>query len=241
MLLSKKVNMKRDLDIQKELQEIAPVLSGCGRHMPYHFPEAYFTELETSVLHNCGIQKMSKNPYNTPKGYFSDLSKCTIERIQAQETALESNEEEELKSITPLLHTLPKTQVYQLPQGYFEQFTVKPETSKKAKVVSINKMGVWMRYAALVGAIIVLVKLFVPFTKSADSLPGGTQVALQQVPASEIEDYLADHATTNYSLNQAASDLNVENDVLLENVTEEEITQFLQDNATESVMTKKDI
>jgi hypothetical protein len=233
--------MNRDLNIQNELLEIAPVLSQCNRAMPYHLPEMYFTELETSVLDNCGIEKISKNPYNAPKGYFNDLSKCTIERILVQETAWESNEEEELKSIAPLLHTLPKTQVYQLPEGYFQQFTVKPETSKKAKVVSMHKIGVWMRYAALVGAIVVLVKLFVPFTKSADALPGGTPVALQQVPASEIEDYLADHATTNYSLNQAANDLNVENDVLLENVTEEEITQFLQDNATESVMTKKDI
>ena len=233
--------MKRDLDIQKELQEIAPVLSGCGRQMPYHFPEAYFTELETSVLHNCGIQKMAKNPYNAPKGYFNDLSKCTIERIRALETASESGETEELMSIAPLLLTLPKTQVYHIPDGYFEQLSVQPETSKKAKVVSFRSAPVWMRYAALIGAIMVLVKLFVPFTKTAGDLPANTPVALQQVPASEIEDYLTDHATVNYSLNQAASDLNVENDVLLENVTEEEITQFLQDNATESVMTKKDI
>ena len=82
-----------------------------------------------------------------PDGYFTELANNAITGAKAVEFV-----NDELENLSPLISSLKEKNVYEIPEGYFENIAgevinkIKPQQA--AKVISINKKTNWLRYAA---------------------------------------------------------------------------------------------
>jgi hypothetical protein len=227
--------MEKEKNIGLELQETAPLLAKQPKVMPFNVPDGYFNTLSNSILSRCEGAKLclaeAKIPYNAPKGFFNEFSDLLFGQLKALENTDAAPVKTELQSIAPTLAGIANTNVYTAPKGYFENVQLPAIQKQQAKVVAFRRMPTWLRYAALVGSIIILVKIFMPFTNSGKVEWVNPQAALQKISANEIEDYLSDNnATVNFT-SMPNGNTNVQNNALLENITEKEISQFLQENS----------
>jgi len=111
---------------------------------PYSTPVGYFEGLSCSILNKINSRQDS---YSIPKDYFNNLSSQIIQKIKEDESDISK----ELKLIAPLLNTIERKNVYNIPSKYFE--TSKPSIAhKKAKILSVK----WVKYvvaASVLGAI----------------------------------------------------------------------------------------
>ena len=69
--------------IDKELAEIAPLLSSLEKSNPFSVPEGYFSSLENRVMD--ALDKKPMLSESTPSGYFDSLSDRVLEKIQTEE------------------------------------------------------------------------------------------------------------------------------------------------------------
>lgn len=140
--------MAQALYIQHELQELAPSLIGLQNNV-YTIPQNYFIESEVAVLQlvTQNFVPKLKPSYTLPDGYFDTLSSQILQKIKHQN--IEFNDDE-LKDIAPLLASIPKQNVYKIPQNYFDNLNIK---IPKAKVVSFKKTMQYASAAAVIGVV----------------------------------------------------------------------------------------
>lgn len=93
------------------------------------------------------IKGNEKTPNRVPEGYFDQFSENMMARVRW---------EEELKIIAPLLLDIPRKPVYFAPEGYFEQFMVKPvqATAKVIKIPGWRKVVSYTAAAAIAGVLV---------------------------------------------------------------------------------------
>lgn len=151
-------------EILNELMEISPLLAGIARVNLYTVPEGYFEGLEASVLsliktddNPTVLQGIAmKNPMQAPQGYFDSLANSILEKIKAGQA---QTADEELRSLSPMLYSIDKVNVFKIPTGYFENLTDnllnKVSPKEEAKIISFSKRKTvsWMRYAAAAAVI----------------------------------------------------------------------------------------
>ncbi len=135
--------------IFEELQQIAPLLNTISKANVYSVPQGYFQNfsntislkqfeeksigLETSVFEELQqisplLNTISKQvPYGVPQGYFENNFAATVisGEPDIQSIAYSSQIFDELVEASPLLNAIAKTNVYSVPQGYFENFAIK--------------------------------------------------------------------------------------------------------------------
>ena len=104
-------------DIINELEQLQSPLAAQPPVNVFTVPQGYFEGLAASVMRAVqgdNILQSLQPPANAdvPAGYFDNLASNILNKIKAQE-----NEEEPL---SPLLESLRKTNVFTVPQGYFE-------------------------------------------------------------------------------------------------------------------------
>lgn len=149
--------MTRNKDILNELEQMSPVVAKLNPVVPYQVPEVYFDTLAPVIMariaaggqeENSLLQVAGKQmPQQTPVGYFDTLSENILEKIKAAPTQTAADE---LAELSPLLSGINKTNVYEVPTGYFNTVAdiVNAQVKPQAKVVSIFSRKNILRFAA---------------------------------------------------------------------------------------------
>ena len=149
--------MIRSNDILQELENISPVVAQLNPMVPYQVPEVYFDTLSSVIMariaaggqeENSLLQVAGKQmPQDVPAGYFENLADNILLKINIQ---TEQAVAEELQELSPVLAGISKTNVYEVPVGYFDGVaaTVAAQTTTVTKVVSIFSRKSLIRYAA---------------------------------------------------------------------------------------------
>ncbi|MEP6673771.1 MAG: hypothetical protein ABJA78_01400 [Ferruginibacter sp.] len=117
--------MEKITDIQDELKQMSPLLSGLTQSNLYTIPQGYFEQLPEKLLavaRNSGIvEDSNQQQSDIPEGYFNTLADTILNRIKLQEGQSEHESEE---ALSPLLQSIRKINPYQIPVGYFETLSL---------------------------------------------------------------------------------------------------------------------
>ena len=214
---------------------------------PYSVPTGYFDQLSTIILGNINahdtapmLDGVGEMLYAVPEGYFETFASNVLKKIKGETT---DSVQAELEELSPLLSKIPKTNVYAIPDGYFDALTPlkKEDENRPAKVISFGaRTRGWLNYAAAACvAAILLGGAYIYFSK-----PGNEQIAnqtkkgidiqkgLSELTDSEITDYLNhDNSTAVYTSQGSDEQRDLDVNVLLQNMSDEEIEQYLIKNA----------
>jgi len=201
------------------------------------------------------LQIPSKNPYHVPPGYFESLPEKIMDRIR--EEMNESEESPFLSSISKKMPysvpggyfeklgsvipekdelSLPESvkfnPTYSIPEGYFESLPGKmAETVKKQKAKVIRPLfsRKLVRYAAA-AAVVGLVALTAFFYLTRNQRPSQTMAAIDQVPDSELINYLDNQPTDLSETVNVVSSADISNEdlkTLLSDVPDATLQQYL--------------
>ncbi len=217
--------------------------------MPYAVPEKYFENFPQLIIDKLGVQfddslPAKNNFYQIPGNYFDSLADNILQKIKTAK--VDNNVREELEEISPFLSVIPKTNVYTVPDGYFENQVI-IQRKEPAKVISIaGKSRKWFSYAAAacVTAIMIIGGYFYFGNKtsginSVEKQISGINVnkAISQFPDSTIDDYLTDDNSEIYaSQSSDEQDVNIQN--LISNTSDQDIENYLKQNPDVDIQTK---
>ncbi|HRP54692.1 hypothetical protein [Agriterribacter sp.] len=122
--------MKRNSDIEKELREISPAISGIKNN----------------------------TVFEVPPGYFEGLPERLLRLVKEHTANTDLMPGEEIKALSPLIASLKNKPVFNVPAGYFDALpqTLTEKVAgvkKEAPVFRINsgfknRKPVWLKYAA---------------------------------------------------------------------------------------------
>lgn len=205
--------MTRNTDILKELQQISPAVANLNAQIPYTIPAEYFETLASVIMARIAAGGTEENtvlsvagkqmPQEVPDGYFSNLSDDILSKIKTQN---EQSVAEELNALSPLLAGISKSNVYDVPAGYFETFTVQTrKTFAETKVISMFNRKVWMQYAAA-AVVFVLIAFGINFFSNQSNITNENTIVPKSLTDEQFNNELAqisDDEIINY-LNQTA-------------------------------------
>ncbi|MEO6135431.1 MAG: hypothetical protein ABIP35_09775 [Ginsengibacter sp.] len=237
-------------EILEELKEISPFLAKLPKVNVFDVPENYFEILpEAIALHtllmndedNNGSKFQKINAFqNVPVEYFNSLSDSILSKIKDINVG---NSDKESAETFPLLASLPKKNVFSVPENYFENLSgeiiSKLDTkAKSAKVISM--FAGWRKYAAaaIVAGIIAISSLFIfngTTNDTNDAVAFAANVSKQFKTPEQLEAGLAalgDEEIIKY-LEKHGSIL--DNELLIKDVDVEElpaVTDYLLDENT---------
>lgn len=238
--------MEKKQDILLELLEISPYLADIKRVNPFKEPEGYFTTLSDHILDKVRLEYLLRvrisDTYQTPDGYFENVASNVISIINS-DSFLNNEVQTELSVIAPLLNTINKQKVFTVPAGYFDQtnFTATNHNVKKeSKVFSLPIARRWLQYAAaaIVGGVLVTGAFLFTDTKSYLDFDSQEKLSisteLKKISETELEIFInnPEHAVSNAVSNPSTSEAGlVEIKKNMQQVTDEELTQYLKENA----------
>lgn len=184
--------MKKSIEILNELKTISPFLAQMESPNVFEVPEGYFNNLHNRVLTNVFIHQDEKNLSQTvPVGYFESLSDKILSRIKETEQSAE----EEIKELSPALHYLKAENVFTVPENYFDDLSdriKKKIKAEPAKVISINRVVKWWKYAAAaIVAGIITVTSFEIYNNGGTKMPPYVQLSAQYKSDAKFEQGIA--------------------------------------------------
>lgn len=211
--------MKTQNDISKELQEVAPLLSGVDRTNFYQVPYGYFDASLVSIIElvdkpetaqeQLGVlQTLPKlETRRVPAGYFNTFSDEMIRSIRAEEVA------EELQYTSHLLVGVEKKELYQVPAGYFASFpdaitrlaiyedkehpaVIERWSQRLAAMVwdVLSRTILRPQYAFAMACVVGMVMgVGLVVNNTTYSAEDKIFAQIEQVPVSEIHNYMAQH------------------------------------------------
>jgi hypothetical protein len=211
---------------------------------PFTIPALYFENLPDIVLDKIHVKKNlslfieEKNLYAVPDGYFASLADNILNKIKL----LSNPVQQELEEISPLLSKIPKTNVYSVPVNYFEESSSLVSVTRSdphAKIISLGaRTRKWINYAAAacIAAILFGGSYFYsenrknyPVTSFTDT---DVQKQISLLSDDEITNYLENNNIGIYTNiredDNQPQNLNIQN--MLQNVSDEEIQQYLNEN-----------
>ncbi|MEO9005244.1 MAG: hypothetical protein ABI288_10925 [Ginsengibacter sp.] len=171
--------LKEKNEILNELESISPALAAIDKVNVFWVPQGYFNDLPQKVSTSIFFDHHPKTQVSDiPGGYFDDLSNKILIKIKNNPTT--SNADDEIRNISPLIHSLKEKKVFNIPSAYFESLSnrivnkVKPD---RAKVFSLSTSEKWWKFAAaaMIAAIISIWALQLFNNKKADN--SSTQLA----------------------------------------------------------------
>ena len=114
--------MEKRTEIQEELQSLSPLLAGMDKVNVFTVPQGYFESISPTVLSciNEGENKLPSAVQNTPEvpqGYFDSFAGSVLDKIKTLE-----NPAEELKSLSAVIASASKENIFTIPDGYFDSF-----------------------------------------------------------------------------------------------------------------------
>lgn len=239
--------MDKKEEILSELREISPFLAHLEQVNPYTLPDGYFESLPDriteKILLTAGLQPGLSSNYQVPDGYFNNLSGQILSKIKMGGQQV-NNVSEELASVAPLLNTISKEPVYQVPEGYFDReiagSSLLPQ-SKGTGVFGIRSVKKWMQYAAAAVVAGILVTGAFLFTDDRGDayieFEKYNQVdiptELNKVSEEELLKYLdnPEHSAITPSVNLSAAEVELFNmNNSIQTISDEELKQYLNEN-----------
>jgi hypothetical protein len=193
--------------ILTELEMISSLLASVPFVNVYKVDTDYFDGLRAELQARITADSFTSESNNMqiPTGYFDTLSTNVLQKIKA----IEHNEViQELESISSLVASIGNENVYQVPQGYFEQIQFK--NTNEAKVVKLNPLRKIFKYAAaavIVGLLGIGVFKFIDnnnvkpdaasiavFNEANKIIKEGSfEKELENIPDKDLEKYLSDN------------------------------------------------
>lgn len=206
---------------------------------PYTTPEGYFDEFPKIMLATVSatgimLPDATIATYTVPEHYFGTLADSILNRIKKQ--APPSEVQEELETISPLLSSIPKTNVYTVPGDYFESIKTSPvnKQPEPAKIIPFRHTRRWINYAAAACiAILLLGGSYLFLNKNSIETTAAVEPAVnveQQISGlsdEEITSYLQANSNTAVYTNSTGDAQSNEMQNMLQNVSDEEIEQYL--------------
>src|SRR5678815_802619 len=109
--------METNNDILNELSALSPTLAGMRNVNVFSVPTGYFDSISDTVIAclKVGESAEYQDERDVPAGYFDNLAGSVLNKIRAAEGRLEDNE-----TVSPLLASLRDRNVFEVPNGYFE-------------------------------------------------------------------------------------------------------------------------
>ena len=210
--------MNKRIEISEELKSISPLVAAIGNANVFTVPDGYFETVSDTVL-------ICLHPLNTadeiqsngiPVNYFNTLADTIITKIKAQEAMTAADE---LKAISSMVAGVNKTNLFEIPQGYFTNFpdAVLKTVSQQQQAKMIGISSRWIKYAAaavITGAL--ALGVFKYANKPAIDI-SGTAVAAQLEPSIENGKNMDEKKF----------------DETLNNLSEEDIIKYLEKNGSD--------
>ena len=238
--------MERKQDILQELLEISLFLADIQPLCPFKVPEGYFITLSEDILNKIRVEYILgdriSNTYQTPDGYFENFASKVVSKINAV-SSFESEVQTEFSVLAPLLNTINKQEVYSVPSGYFDQTnfsTAAQNVKKEKKIFTLPNARRWLQYAAaaMVGGILVMGAFLFTDNKSYLDFESQEKLSiskeLKKISETELEIFInnPEHSVSNAVSNPSTSEAGlVEIKNNMQKVTDEELTQYLKENA----------
>lgn len=233
--------MENKNNITKELKEIRLFLSDMKKIEVYSVPPSYFDNLSDKIINKINLHKerasfsQSSVPYSFPADYFNNLCVEILKKVISEENTL-SKVFEETEAIAPLLNTISKKQVYNVPAGFFEtlQLPLAITQKERAKVVSLKRKSRFFRFAAAAVLIpAVAIGLYTLTGKEIINLQSDTSNARNKVKNLSKEEIVS-FLKNNTLIEDAASTRNTSSNdkkikSSLKQVSDKEIQQFLKE------------
>ena len=197
-------------EILLELSQISPALTNISRNHVYSVPLNYFDGLVGNILEQIKDDIASQtleaaaNPYTIPGNYFTLLPDAIMGKIQQEQ--LHSEVYDELAEVAPLLNSISRQMPYQVSPDYFGSFTIEKAVQKINTSAKIINNGWFTRSYKYVAAAVIAGVLIVSTFLFA--------------PETNTE-----QTSANYT-----SSINIP--VAVNKVSEADITEFLDNNAT---------
>lgn len=159
--------------------------------------------------------KDKKNKFKTPEGYFDNFHDRLMDRIQQEDS-------QEEKSV------IPKSDGFAVPETYFESLTPKVISQLEPKEVKVVQLKSYRKiYYGLAGVAAVLLLFFGLNWNNTDT------VTFDDLANSELEAYFdaTDFNLSSYEIAEVVSLEQIElSDMLDQNLGEEQILEYLDDN-----------
>lgn len=219
---------------------------------PFTVPGGYFENLPGIILDKINFNNATestgiKNVYAVPEGYFNSFADSILKKIKSTP---QNPVQQELEEISPLLGSIPRTNIFTIPENYFPQLDPLNKVEEKAKPAKVISLGSrtrkWINYAAAACISAVLFgggyvyfsgdkgKSITNVTDSsiAASSKINVQQAISGLSDSEIENYLSENSNmavfTNVGMDEGQQQtLDLQH--LMKNISDEEIQEYLKE------------
>lgn len=171
-----------------------------------------------------------------PQGYFEKLPTLVLERIRS-----EAEWETEIQALSPLLAGLSRQSPQSLPAGYFASSAQVPmaQRSKQgpaplAKLVSFRRGFQWAVAACLAGVLVAGAYLLtVPGSNhlpSQEAMGMAVEKHLAALGEEEMDQYIQKQTQLSLLSNETSEDLNIEPEEKIQQVSEDDLLQYLEDH-----------
>ncbi|RXK83501.1 hypothetical protein ESB13_15525 [Filimonas effusa] len=218
----------------------------------YSVPEGYFDNLGSEVMSAIFLESGKRNAqqgtYTIPDHYFQDLPTAILAQLKANpgniSSPVETAEDHALID-NALLARVGNGHTYSVPQGYFEELPAllltKASGKERPKVISLRSVTRrWMPYAtaaALSGFMVLGAFIFSGDNaqQSSSQYYGNfnsidVKKGVSDLSESEIAGYLNTHPAVYDLRNSTTRPVEADIQRSIKHISEEEITDYLQDN-----------
>ncbi len=206
----------------------------------YAVPDQYFDGLpelllarvqvadEVIVKGNYNWDNAAKqNPYALPENYFEQFEAQLLERLYGAAIDAQS----EISQLSPLLAGLKQQQVFEVPQGYFQDTVAAPKPVKIVEHPSVKSIK-WARWAAAAAILIIFgLGAFQMFNPAIAEPKPSFQQALAQIPNDSIREWLSTNMDEDdiNSLGSSVAGLDAINtSSVLKGFTDKQIEQYIE-------------
>ncbi len=255
---------------QAEIEALAPLHATIGKNNPYKAPDNYFENLANDILTKTSHQSIGdglpevfeelmeiapllntlpkKTPYEVPDGYFEGvISFVAKNNFSNAKTAANNDVFEEIEELAPLLNTIGKTGPYSVPENYFEQFAANIATKPTpTKVVAISRPKtpwlVWLAAACITA--IVATGSFLYWQGTGKQQPqADINKSLAAVSDEEISNYLGTMPSPGIETipSSVIDEQAPQVEPVIQNMSTEEIKDYLEKNSDPGEKSRKDI
>lgn len=222
----------------EELLDVSPSIVQMERSNIYTVSSSYFESLPAEIIKKIRLEQepvyrfSPATPYRVPDNYFDNLPHSVLKRVKSK-THYNSEVEEEIDQVAPLLNLVSKEPVYKVPAGYFESVQIRAKESKKTerKLVSFRTTKKIFKFlaAAIITGILAVGAFRLTEKDSTGQKTVNTNTEVKNLTEDEIIEYLKTNSIDDISPTLQKIK---ENDVKssLSEMSDSEIRQYLKEN-----------
>ena len=223
--------MENRQNIIDELMQVAPSLEGLQHQTTFVVPHLYFSSFSETVVRRlqAGEEPLyyfpTSNPYSVPAGYFHNLASDVLHKVRTKEVR------DELQAVAPVLNTVSKAPVYEVPETYFHEPLTKTIQRPTAKISSLKSVRRFTRYAvaAVIFFVMAIGMYLLQINRSTVSEKSNLTQQVKSLSEQEIIQYLKNNVPNENISATVAGNGSLETEVskTIDKMSDKEIQQYL--------------